>query len=504
MLNELSRIEDTLKNELAKYYGLSFDDLAAKLGLNAYLIKGKASTVTLINKLWSDVEVSTGSLEEKGINLDIKSVRLKENGIPKESMSFEQIKFHEVVKEKWEDSFLRKKFFRTVFCFFVFQEKDKQFHFKGVKVWKMPSGQLENEVQRFWNHLNKVLLEGVVIEQRNRGANSVSINNLPSSTDNPIMHVRPKAKDSNDKVELPDGNFITKQAYWLNASFVAKILEQLPKLDIKTIPEKTMKYKTIEWGSQLHKEIYTIDEIMKKGKSLKTGFSELDIDEESLRKQGYRIESSFVIREGLGSLDDYLNKKILSNNYFDSKSEEIFDEPYVKRKIENYENAYKLLKVENSLYITEIGMKSAQVSIDDLTSYKKEVEDFVQRDIFFTIESLRAKGFTHEVEGFGFDNIFYESILKRPGRLKTISFASKQFFIKTVNKVDQTDFIRQLMDGDHITLNDLISNIVGSLNIRLPIDVVETSLNRLDGFYYATEMNRLFVSKGAYLDYLDR
>lgn len=503
MLNELERIEATLNNELTKYYGLSFDDLAAEIGLNAHLIKGKASTVTLINKLWKDIGLSRTTLEEQGISLDIKSVRLKENGIPKESMSFEQINFHKVIKEKWEDSFLRTKFIRTVFCFFVFQEKDKIFYFKGFKVWKMPIDQLEKEVQCFWNHLNKVLAEGVIIEQRNRGANSVSINNLPSSTDNPIMHVRPKAKDSNDKVELPDGNFITKQAYWFNASFLAKVLEQLPKLEIKKIPYKTTKYRTIEWGDQLHKDIYTIDEILKKGKSLQPGFSELDINEESLRKLGYRIESSFVIREDLRSLDDYLNKKILSNNYFDSRSEEIFDEPFIRRKIDNFENAYKLLKVEKTLYLTELGMKNAQVSVDEITSFKDEIEQFVEKDVFFTIESIKADGFTHEIDEFGFDSIFYENLLKRPGRLKNISFGSKLFFIKTIDKVDLASFLRQVIDGSNITIHQLISNIETEFKIRLSTEAIESSLNKINQFHYVSDMKRLFLSKEAYLDYID-
>ena len=34
-------------------------------------------------------------------------------------------------------------------------------------------------------------------------------------SDNPVAHIRPKAKDSNDTIELPDGQFITKQPSWL-------------------------------------------------------------------------------------------------------------------------------------------------------------------------------------------------------------------------------------------------------------------------------------------------
>jgi hypothetical protein len=498
MLIELDQIKSKLDYELGKYYGFSFNDLADVIGLNVHLIKGKASTVTVVNKMVSNIEL----LKKNKLNLAVKSVILKENGVPKESMSFEQIDFFEVVQESWDESFIRKKFMNTVFCFFVFQQMENNLYFKGVKVWRMREDRLEKEVRSFWEHLKNIINEGVKIEKRKRGSSFISVNNLPSTADNSIMHVRPKAKDSNDTVELPCGKFITKHAYWFNASFVARVLKDMPTPVFIKTNQKTED--RIAWNGKLQKDIYSINEVVKIGNTIKAGYSEQNIDPSSLAEAGYRIESSFIIREDFNSLDEYLEQRILSGNYFDYRSDELFDTQYVRRKIENFENAYKLLKVENSLYLTENGMKSAQVSIDDLTSYKKEVEDFVPRDTFFSIESLRAKGFMHEVEEFGFDNIFYESILKRPGRLKTISFASKSFFIKTVNKIDQTDFIRQFMTGDHIALNDLISNIELNLKIRLPFDAVEASLKRLFGFYYATEMNRLFVSKGAYLDYLDR
>ncbi|CAM5270860.1 DNA mismatch repair MutH/Type II restriction enzyme Sau3AI domain-containing protein OS=Lysinibacillus sphaericus OX=1421 GN=LS41612_04825 PE=4 SV=1 [Lysinibacillus sphaericus] len=47
-----------------------------------------------------------------------------------------------------------------------------------------------------------------------------------------IMHIRPKASNAKDTVELPDGQLITKQAYWLNASYVGNILADVPRLKI--------------------------------------------------------------------------------------------------------------------------------------------------------------------------------------------------------------------------------------------------------------------------------
>jgi len=503
MTNELNQIEEKIDKEFHKYKGLLFEDLAEVKGLNATLINGKLSTVTLVNRMLKDAETNMGLLEKQGTKLVVKSVRLKENGMPKESMSFEQINFNEVVREKWENSFIRNKFLNTVFCFFVFQEKEEQSYFKGIKLWKMPSSQLESEVQKFWNHLKKVLTSGVIIQKKKRGLKFVSTNNLPSSKDNPIMHVRPKAKDSNDVVELPCGNFIVKQAYWLNGTFVGDILKKMVNPDLKFIQKYKKNANILNWKNKLQNDIYTINDVVKMGQSLQEGFTELDIDVESFAELGYRIESSFLVREKVRSLDQYLYQRIMSNNYFDSNSEKIFEMPFVKRKIDNLENAYKLLKVEKSLYLTEMGMENAKVNVNELTSYKYEVENFVQQEKFFTIESIKSEGFVHEIDEYGFDNIFYESLLKRPGRLKHITFGSRLFFIKTIDKVNQNTFIRQLMVSDYKSIEELISDIEAVFKMKLSYDAVENSLNNLKELYYVPNMRKLFISKAAYLDYIE-
>ena len=37
----------------------------------------------------------------------------------------------------------------------------------------------------------------------------------------------PKARDGKDQVELPDGQYITKQCYWLNREYIAEIVKEL-------------------------------------------------------------------------------------------------------------------------------------------------------------------------------------------------------------------------------------------------------------------------------------
>ena len=91
----------------------------------------------------------------------------------------------------------------------------------------MPQQTLDLEVRKMWEDTKQIVIKGVEISEKRIG-NKVTIqNNLPGMSDNLVAHIRPKAKDSNDTIELPDGQFITKQAYWLNSSYIGEILSDL-------------------------------------------------------------------------------------------------------------------------------------------------------------------------------------------------------------------------------------------------------------------------------------
>jgi hypothetical protein len=46
-------------------------------------------------------------------------------------------------------------------------------------------------------------------------------------TESNVAHVRPKAKDGNDKGLTPQGDMRTKQCFWLNASYIADVLSTI-------------------------------------------------------------------------------------------------------------------------------------------------------------------------------------------------------------------------------------------------------------------------------------
>ncbi|OCA86153.1 MutH/Sau3AI family endonuclease [Bacillus sp. FJAT-27986] len=503
---ELNRFANILEKSWAKYYGLSIEEIADKLGLNFDLLGGKASTVTVINQLikMSDIE---DCKQVNGRNIAYKTVRLKANGMPKESMSFEQINFLHVDSEEWNNSFLKRKFENTIFCFIVFQINANSLYFKGFKLWKMPRDILENDVFAFWVQLKKVLNEGVKIQGVKRGSTTVNINNLPKSKENKVMHVRPKASDSNDKILLPDGQMITKQSYWFNTSYVADILKNMSAIPADVIKKSADKGEidlNIQWSDLLTKDIYTIDEIIAIGKRHNPCFDEKHIKKRHFNEHGYSIQNIFILKSNIPKVETYLENKILEHNYFDISTDQIYQTPLAKRKIENLLNSYKLLQVEESLFLTEKGMEKANVLKSDIINYKTAVENFVLKDELFTLSSLRNKGFYHEVDGFGFDDIFYHSILRRPGRLSSHKFAGVFFYSKTMKKLSASIILNELMkQRGSLSLLEIAEEFDDQFKCNISLEQLENAiLNTKTNLYYSFELHRIFAEKKLFLDYL--
>ena len=125
--------------------------------------------------------------------IEIKTIVLKPNGMPKESMSFEQIDFCELVSEEWETSTIRNKFENKKHLWIIFKSRidfSKQSELSlddlvlnNVMFWNMPISDLEGSMHRVW--------QDTVTKVKNG-----NYEDFIKISDGEIAHIRPKAKDS--------------------------------------------------------------------------------------------------------------------------------------------------------------------------------------------------------------------------------------------------------------------------------------------------------------------
>ena len=174
-------------------------------------------------------------------NIVVKAVRIEENGSMVESSPLPQIEFKKMAEENWEDSELHDYFEETKFFFVVFKRSGNQYILQGCKLWNMPNSDLNITVKEGWQHIKDIVVDGIKFEKKDTAKGIVIKNNLPAKSDNRIIHIRPHAQksfyrlkdgynvgnNSYDGDELPDGQWMTKQSFWLNNSYVIEQLQDI-------------------------------------------------------------------------------------------------------------------------------------------------------------------------------------------------------------------------------------------------------------------------------------
>ncbi len=137
----------------------------------------------------------------------IKSIRTQSNNL-KESLSFNQINYCEILNENWEDTALYKTLNKEfLFAVFTMDPNNKDaFLLSKVLFWKMNSYDLEF-VYRFWEHTKETIKKG-------------EYDNFITLKNDFICHVRTKGKNNQDVLITPQNTFQPKRSFWLNAKYI--------------------------------------------------------------------------------------------------------------------------------------------------------------------------------------------------------------------------------------------------------------------------------------------
>ncbi|MBQ8997699.1 MAG: restriction endonuclease [Clostridium sp.] len=219
--------------------------------INSYIGKSDKELCGLFNReynnnkaQWSDLAyrmlgIKSNKAEEfVKANIVVKAIRLEHTKKIKENMSLPAFKFKDLVNEEWENSNLFNYFSETIFLFVVYKKEDNHYILNGCQFWNMPYKDLDTIVQNEWTKIRDRIKNGITFSIKKIKSGQTVSNNLPKKNSNGIIHIRPHAQKSaylfsngqtmgdinRNANELPDGQWMTTQSFWLNNEY---ILEQL-------------------------------------------------------------------------------------------------------------------------------------------------------------------------------------------------------------------------------------------------------------------------------------
>ena len=239
-------VEDAIIRRLSAYEGMYENQILSKLHLELNpRDKGKDS-VMICNMLG----VRSTRIEEFAkAGIVIKVVKYRKNKGDNQEFRLEDFKFKTLDEEKFDDEVLDEETLEPIgweyselydylknrkYLLAVFWEDNKGNIFKGCQLWGMPDKDVEI-VHSVWKELKAIVRRGVRLQKKKVGGKYIVENNLPGISHNGIFHIRPHANQSyyilsdgstvgsgrlGDTDILPDGQRMTKQAYWLNRSYI--------------------------------------------------------------------------------------------------------------------------------------------------------------------------------------------------------------------------------------------------------------------------------------------
>ena len=230
--------DDYVLNMLNQYIDKSDVQLCQEL--NVEYNKNKAQFSTLGFHMLGIKNNKAAEFEKAGIIM--KSIRVEENNKVKEHMSLPPFVFKELIEEEWEESTLNKYFEEHRFLFVIFKKDGEHYFFKGAKLWHMNKNDLESHVKEGWQQTVNIIKEGVQFTFK-QGKQLTIKNNLPGSKDNHVIHVRPHTQNTAYKLnngyekgdltkdgdQLPNGEYMTKQSFWINRSYIMEQIKEFLK-----------------------------------------------------------------------------------------------------------------------------------------------------------------------------------------------------------------------------------------------------------------------------------
>ena len=223
--------EEIIINKINAYKGKTVEHIRNALSLK------QTSSKHYLERLVAKIIGINGNINNSDefakANIELKTIRVGTNGKIKESMSFPAFEFTKIVEQEWEESEFRDLIEQKKFLFVIFKNNGEDFILQKAMFWSAPLEDLDTKGKAVFDSLKNTLQSGNIVkgfrQQKNK---TIRLTNFPGMKFNGFIHIRPHGQDSNDTYPLPVADRLTgatsytKQCFWLNNSYIKKVIKE--------------------------------------------------------------------------------------------------------------------------------------------------------------------------------------------------------------------------------------------------------------------------------------
>lgn len=214
---------------------------------------------------------------------------------------------------------------------------------------------------------------------------------------------------------------------------------------------------------------------------------------------GYNVYSKCIIKNSY-SQTSYFKEKLLENDILNINDFRkcqvigVFNETF-----KDLQMNYDIIKFDEHTCINFRKLESSGISKQDLIDYAEAVIEIVGEK-YFTIHSLNKSGFSSKLEELGFDDIFFESILKNNYRISSFKLNNKSVFRRTNSPISRKTFINSIIEEyRYIGTDDLINLLKENYGLNIDILLLKLVTEDTD-IYYNSIMDTFYINYQTFLE----
>lgn len=252
----------------------------------------------------------------------------------------------------------------------------------------------------------------------------------------------------------------------------------------------------------LNKDIYSIDEFKK------IFFNKLFSNDKTLfniynlKSLGFDISGNCIYLDKYNNICDAYKNILLRSDFLNLEEidKQVRSNQMFFRILDDIRNNLDLIEISTNKYINIKRLEKVNIYKNNLEDYRKAVELIADRYEIFTLKYINRKGFYHDIYEYGFDNIFYESLIRGSEQIRYRIVGKSMIFKKGKESIKFSDLCEQIINQsgkmDVYEFKELLLDDYG-------IDVQLTKLKSVlesSNLYYSKIMEKIYIDYEEYFE----
>lgn len=241
--------------------------------------------------------------------------------------------------------------------------------------------------------------------------------------------------------------------------------------------------------SKFTEDIYLMEDLIREVKEIGLDIKSEQLNPRSLKSLGFMAYEKYIISNKYDNATHYFNHILTSEdlvdiNQIDSKIRQIVS---FSSQLYKLKNEFEIIEYAPNKFINFRRLENLGIRKESFKDFTNQVINMLGEGKYFTISSIREKGFIHYLDELGFDDWFYTSILiEDKERISYIRTGRNKVMLTNRYEFNFNDFIESIVYSQedlYMDIYDLESILKNEYNVFIDIYKLRSIIKSSDMYY---------------------